>query len=237
MLWFDGNFWFAWTFQEINSQGAGHSRVPNSMHHTSCDYLQCCLWYLLQHNDHFSSLLFSVCFLNTHFCAFAELTQTVCIIELEAAEDLVDISCMQKPIASHHHLETLWKKEKSVHTLSAWCENRFFSIQVFLEDSNWLSSVFKVEHFLSTTMLSAEGDSFLWCAQLKQQKLVHASLLLVYICVLVRVCVERPKQAPMVLMLKVLLFTNVCCAVARRCVRICVCVCACLWPLASPRHC
>lgn len=29
-------------------------------------------------------------------------------------------------------------------------------------------------------------------AQLEQWELVHASLLLVYICVLVRVCVERP---------------------------------------------
>ena len=46
-------------------------------------------------------------------CTFAGLTHRVCIIQFEAAENLVNVSGMEKPIASHHHLETLWDKNKT----------------------------------------------------------------------------------------------------------------------------
>ncbi len=49
---------------------------------------------------------------DARLCTFAELTHGVCVIQFEAAEDLVDVSGMEKPIASHHHLETLWEKNK-----------------------------------------------------------------------------------------------------------------------------
>lgn len=52
-------------------------------------------------------LLFWVC----RLCTFAGLTHRVCIIQFEAAEDLVNVSGMEKPVASHHHLETLWDKK------------------------------------------------------------------------------------------------------------------------------
>lgn len=38
-----------------------------------------------------------------------KLTQRVCIIELEAAENLVDVSSMKETIPSNNHLETLCK--------------------------------------------------------------------------------------------------------------------------------
>lgn len=44
---------------------------------------------------------------DTGLCTFAELTHSVCIIQFEAAKDLVNVSGMEKPIASYHHLETL----------------------------------------------------------------------------------------------------------------------------------
>lgn len=51
-------------------------------------------------------LLFCVCAcVCVHGCA--ELTHSVCVIQLEAAEDLVNVPGVEKPIASHHHLETL----------------------------------------------------------------------------------------------------------------------------------
>lgn len=43
---------------------------------------------------------------------FAELTESVRIIEFEAAEDLVGVSGMAKSISSHHHLETLWERNE-----------------------------------------------------------------------------------------------------------------------------
>jgi hypothetical protein len=38
-----------------------------------------------------------------------KLTQRVGVVELEAAEDLVRVPGMEKSVASHYHLETLWK--------------------------------------------------------------------------------------------------------------------------------
>lgn len=49
---------------------------------------------------------------DTRLCTFLEHTHSVCIVQFEAAEDMVSVSGMEKPIASHHHLETLWGKNK-----------------------------------------------------------------------------------------------------------------------------
>ena len=38
-----------------------------------------------------------------------KLTQRVCVVELEAAEDLVCVPGMEKAVASHHQLKTLWE--------------------------------------------------------------------------------------------------------------------------------
>lgn len=43
----------------------------------------------------------------------AQLTHSVCVVQFEAAEDLVDVSCVEKTIASNDHLETLWGVNKS----------------------------------------------------------------------------------------------------------------------------
>lgn len=37
----------------------------------------------------------------------AQLTHRVRVIQFEAAEDLVDVSCVEKTVASNDHLETL----------------------------------------------------------------------------------------------------------------------------------
>lgn len=50
--------------------------------------------------------------IDTCLSTFAELTHTMCVIQFEAAEDLVNVSGMEKTIASHHHLETLWDENK-----------------------------------------------------------------------------------------------------------------------------
>lgn len=52
-------------------------------------------------------ILFCVSVSVSWLCTQAELTYRVCIIQFKAAEDLVNISGMEKSIAPHHHLETL----------------------------------------------------------------------------------------------------------------------------------
>lgn len=51
-------------------------------------------------------------------CTSAEPTYRVGIIQFEAAEHLVNVSCVQKSIASHHHLETLCDKNERVQVLA-----------------------------------------------------------------------------------------------------------------------
>lgn len=43
---------------------------------------------------------------------FAKPTQRICIIEFEAAENLVDVSCVEKTVTSNDHLEPLWGNKK-----------------------------------------------------------------------------------------------------------------------------
>lgn len=40
---------------------------------------------------------------------FAELTHTVCIIQFEAAEDVIAVPRVEKTVASDYDLETLWE--------------------------------------------------------------------------------------------------------------------------------
>lgn len=46
-----------------------------------------------------------------HLCIVAEHTHSVCIIQFEAAEDLVGVSSVEKTIALNDHLETFWKEK------------------------------------------------------------------------------------------------------------------------------
>ena len=66
-------------------------------------------------------------------CVFAELTHSECIVQFEAAEDLVNISGMQKPVASHHHLETLWDQNKkragTIRTYEQYAHSRITNLR------------------------------------------------------------------------------------------------------------
>lgn len=55
-------------------------------------------------------LLILLCFFAPAACdvyTFAELTHTVCVIQPEAGEHLVQVSGMEKSAGTHHYLETL----------------------------------------------------------------------------------------------------------------------------------